>query len=96
MENLVYYQLSLSGFKVKVGVLPGSKEIDFIAEKGGEFKYFQVANSLFEGKTIEREFGNLLTISDNYEKFVVTYKDSTPAFKGIKTLNLREFLSYKF
>ena len=97
MENLIFNYLLASGFKVNVGNLTGGKEIDFVAEKDGETKYFQVARSLLEEKTIEREFGNLLSIPDNYEKFVVTYKESAPvSFNGIKTLNLREFLTHEF
>jgi predicted AAA+ superfamily ATPase len=48
------------------------KEIDFIAERHGEKMYLQVALQLKEEKTIEREFGNLLAIKDNYPKKVIT------------------------
>ena len=93
MENLVYNHLKLSGYNVKVGRFTDGREIDFIAEKNGEIQYFQVATSLIEEKTIEREFGNLLDIPDNYGKYVITYRDSAPvSYKGIKSLNLREFL----
>lgn len=93
MENLVYKHLEIRGYKVKIGNLSGGREIDFIAEKDGETKYFQVATTLIEDKTLEREFGNLLAISDNYEKYVITFRDSAPStYKGIKTLNLQEFL----
>lgn len=93
MENLVYNHLSIMGYKVKVGSLTGGKEIDFIAEKDGEIKYFQVATTLMEEKTIEREYGNLLAINDNYEKVVITFKDVPPvSYKGIKTVSLHDFL----
>lgn len=93
MENLVYNHLTSFGYKVTIGSLPKGKEIDFIAEKNGEIKYFQVATSILEEKTIEREYGNLLGIHDNYEKTVITFQ-APPAFsyKGIRTIALNEFL----
>lgn len=43
--------------------------------------------------TAEREYGNLASISDNYEKIVVKYRDSFPnTFEGIHTMTLMEFL----
>lgn len=93
MENAVYNQLRIQGYDVKTGVLNGGKEIDFVAEKDGERKYIQVAMTVADKATAEREYGNLTSIPDNYEKIVVTYRDSFPnTFKGIKTMTLREFL----
>ena len=72
----------------------GNKEIDFIANKNNEKVYIQVAYLLESDKTIEREFGNLLAIDDNYPKYVVSMDDfSSPnTYKGIKHLTLSEFL----
>ncbi len=94
MENAVYNHLKVQGYDVKTGVLNGGKEIDFVAEKDGERKYVQVAMTVSEKATAEREYGNLTSISDNYEKIVVTYRDSFPnTFEGIRTMTLREFLT---
>ena len=71
LENLVYNHLLYKGYEVKVGYY-GDKEIDFIAEKKGEKLYIQVALKIDCEKTIEREFGNLLKIQDNYPKMVIT------------------------
>ena len=93
LENAVYNQLTATGHKVKVGVGEKDREIDFVAEKDGEIKYIQVALSLARDKTMEREFGNLEAIKDNYEKLVITYRDSYPnSHNGIKAISLREFL----
>lgn len=92
MENAVYNHLVFCGYLVKVGIL-GDKEIDFIAEKNGEKLYVQVALSLDAEKTMEREFGNLLAIEDNYPKMVVTMDVFDGAsFQGVKALDLRSFL----
>lgn len=92
MENAVYNHLRVRGYDVKTGVLTGGKEIDFVAEKDGERIYVQVAMTVSDKATAEREYGNLAEIPDNYEKMVVTYKESYPnTFRGIKTMTLREF-----
>ena len=82
------------GYSVKIGVL-GNKEIDFIAEKKGEKIYVQACYLLQEESTIEREFGNLLAIRDNYPKYVVSMDElyGFNTYQGIKHLHLREFLS---
>ena len=93
IENLVYNKLISDDFSVSVGVLLKDKEIDFIAEKGGERKYIQVALRVDDKSTAEREFGNLRDIPDNYEKLIVTLRDSAPnSLNGIKMISLREFL----
>lgn len=93
MENAVYNHLMILGYEVKTGVLAGGKEIDFVAEKDGENLYAQVAMTVTDEATAEREYGNLAGIPDNYEKIVVTYRDSFPnTVNGIRTLSLREFL----
>lgn len=93
MENVVYNHLIAEGYSVKVGVLSQDKEIDFIAERDNELRYVQVALTLTDEKTIDREFGNLARIPDNYEKTVVTLKDSAHnTYNGIRLMSLREFL----
>ena len=94
MENVVYLHLIRNGYKVFVGFLDG-KEIDFMAEKKGERLYIQVAYMLTDQATIDREFGNLLSIKDQYPKLVVTLDEIAAAstYKGIRQVHLREFLS---
>ncbi len=93
MENAVFNHLLFKNNEVKVGVLHEA-EIDFIAQKEGEKHYYQVALSIHETQTIEREFGNLKKIKDNYPKTVITYdvfKGNT--MEGIKCEDLKSFLS---
>lgn len=92
MENVVYNHLLFKGHKVQVGI-QGNKEVDFIAEKGGEKMYVQVALSILEPDTMNREFGNLMNIPDNYPKKVVTMQAfSGNTVEGIETQDLRSFL----
>ena len=94
MENVVYLHLKRNNFNVFVGRI-GDKEIDFMTERQGERLYLQVSYMLSDQKTIDSEFGNLLSIDDNYPKYVVTMDEisSGTNFKGIRCVHLREFLS---
>jgi hypothetical protein len=92
IESLVYGYLIESGFRVYVGKLD-DKEIDFIASKGENKIYVQVALNVAEEKTFEREFGNLLLIKDNHKKYVVTLDEyASGNHKGIIHVSLRNFL----
>lgn len=96
MENAVYNHLLIKGYTVHVGIM-GPNEIDFVAEKRGEKLYVQVALTLNEEKTIEREFGNLLKIKDNYPKMLITMDSfSGNTVEGIIALDLRSFLNDKW
>lgn len=93
MENLVFSRLKYLGYKVTVGQI-GKNEIDFVAEKDNNKAYFQVAYLLTSKKVIEREFGNLLKIKDNYPKYVISMDEYAKGdFKGVKHLNLIDFLN---
>ena len=93
IENAVYLHLKNLGYKVMIGTLPDG-EIDFVVEKGGSTIYIQVAYLLASEQTIEREFGNLLAIHDNYPKYVVSMDSIvTPrTYEGIIHLSLHQFL----
>lgn len=93
IENLVYLHLKHSGYSVSVGMI-GSKEIDFVAEKDHERIYIQVVYLLSQPQTIEREFGNLLQIKDNYPKYVVSYDsfEIPNSWLGVQHLRLIDFL----
>jgi len=90
-ENLVYNQLVFEDYEVFIGK-HNDREIDFVARKGSETKYIQVAYQLPDEKVREREFGNLLKIEDNYEKIVVSADEFALDFKGVKHLHIRQFL----
>ncbi len=92
LENVVFSHLKHLGYHVNVGALK-DREIDFIAQKGNETVYLQVAYMITDQKVREREFGNLELIKDNYPKYVVSLDPvSIGSQKGIKHINLREFL----
>ncbi len=83
LENLVYLELCRAGYKVYVGTLR-DKEIDFVAIKDERVIYLQCAYLLVDQETLQREYGPLENIRDNYEKIVVSMDDVTlPSKEGI-------------
>ena len=93
LENVVCNHLITCGYDVKVGTL-ATEEIDFVCTRNGETLYVQVAIELSRLETIEREFGNLLRIKDNYPKIVVSGERSFEnSYEGIEHIYIRDFLS---
>jgi len=92
LENAVYMHLVRQNYKVFVGQMK-SQEIDFIAEKVGQKIYIQVAYKLSLQQTIDREFGNLLMLKDNFPKIVVTMDELAGIdYQGIKHIHILDFL----
>jgi len=92
LENIVYLELLSRGYKVNIGKL-NELEIDFIATRSNQQIYLQVAYLLADTKTIDREFGPLEKINDNYPKIVLSldkFLDNNR--NGIKWYNLIDFL----
>ena len=91
IENVVFNELVARGYEVYIGKLnPG--EIDFIASKSGERKYFQVAYLLSDNKVEEREFGALKKIGDNYPKYVISLDKMNFSQNGIIHKNIVDWL----
>jgi len=92
LENIVFLELKRRGYKVFIGKTDNA-EIDFVAEKKELKIYIQVAYKIENQQTIDREFGNLLTIKDQYPKYVVTmdnfWKDS---INGVEHIHISDFL----
>jgi len=96
LENLVFKHLLYCQYKIYIGQM-GDNEIDFVAEKNNKTIYVQVAYMLTEPKTYDREFGNLLTIPDNFPKYVVSMdKFAGEQYKGIQHLHIVDFLATDF
>ncbi|MFV0506133.1 MAG: ATP-binding protein [Bacteroidales bacterium] len=73
-ENLIYLQLRTAGYNVYVGMMRNG-EVDFVAKKGREVIYVQVAYTIADEETARREYASLLSISDNHRKIVVSLDD---------------------
>lgn len=96
LENVVYNHLKVNDYEIHIGQIQ-LKEIDFVATKGGQTLYIQVCYLLSNQEVIDREFGNLLQIKDNYPKYVVSMDEFAPKnIQGVEHLHLREFLMLDF
>jgi len=107
LENIVYLELLRRGYRVSVGNVKTkfvktvgknerkTIEVDFVAQKPGEeIEYYQVAlYALASEETLIRELASLEEISDNYPKFLLTMDPGNGTNKGIKRLNVLEWLA---
>lgn len=91
LENVVFNELSSRGYEVFVGKLPKG-EIDFVAVKGQEKEYYQVAYYLYDQSVVEREFGAFRKIEDNYPKYVISMDKMDFSQDGIIHKNAVKFL----
>jgi len=95
LENLVYLELRRNGYHVYVGVLP-NKEVDFVAQKSDRVLYIQTTYLMVDEQTIQREYAALESISDNYEKVIVSMDDlvfsNNKGIKHLQVWNLSEIL----
>lgn len=92
IENVVYFELLRRGYDVTIGKI-GQREIDFIATRADDKKYFQVTASMNDPATAERELAPLRSVDDNYEKIVLSLDE--PPFgddRGIKLIGLVPWL----
>jgi len=92
LENVIYLELVRRGYNVYVGRL-GELEVDFVAVGPEGNRYYQVAATVRDQATLERELRPLRKIDDHYPKFLITRdNDPTADFDGIKQINAIDFL----
>ncbi len=92
LENIVYLELLRRDYRVNIGK-SNDYEVDFVAENPHTIKYYQVTQSLTNEEVKSRELRSLESISDNYEKIILTM-DTTinNDYNGIKVLNIIDWL----
>lgn len=92
LENVVYLELLRRGNKIWTGT-SRNNEVDFVCKtKTGDIEYYQIAWQMTNDTTVEREFGALERISDNYPKFLLTTDGFTQDRSGVKHLNVFNWL----
>jgi len=92
LENVVYLELLRRGSKIWTGTSRNS-EVDFVCKTPtGDIEYYQVAWQMTNETTIEREFGALEKINDNYPKFLLTTDGFTQDRNGVRHLNVFNWL----
>ena len=92
LENVVYLELCRRGYAVHIGKTDGG-EIDFVASRQNEKLYVQVTQMIRSESTEKREYDRLLSIRDNYPKYVLLTDDFAGGnYQGIKTMHIADFL----
>ncbi len=92
IENTLYNELCSRGYSVCVGKLD-TKEIDFVATKADQKLYIQATTAIKSTDTEKREYENLLSIHDNYPKYVLRLDEfANGNHEGILTMNVIDFL----
>ena len=92
LETVVYLELLRRGGEIYVGKFEDG-EIDFIFRKGEDIRYYQVSSSLADPAVLSREVKPLLSLPDNYQKFIITGDTVyAPDYQGIHVVNIIDFL----
>jgi len=92
LENIVYTYLSAKGYKVSVGRI-GALECDFITRIQDEYRYVQVAMTIMEQNTENREYAPFAKIRDNYPKYLLTMDTLLQKRDGVIHQNITDFIS---
>ena len=95
IENILYNEMTARGYKVQIGKV-GNAEIDFIGTKMGKKIYLQATYLLSSEEAVDREFGNLKAVRDNFPKYVVGMDPqwkSRDHVDGVVYRDLAEFLT---
>jgi predicted AAA+ superfamily ATPase len=92
LENVVFLELRRREYEVSVGKV-GAAEVDFVAVKDGSPEYYQVALTVRDQTTLERELEPLDAISDHNPKYLITLDDDPPAsYNGIRQVYALDWL----
>lgn len=90
LEGIVYMTLLRKGYEVNTGVLHNG-EVDFVASSGRRILYVQVAYSVEDQSTAEREYGAFRSIRGEGEKLLVTMdEEAFPMRDGVRHVSAWE------
>ena len=92
LENIVYFELLRRGGEVFTGKNK-EKEIDFMVQKSNnEREYYQVAYTVSNERTLNREIQAFKNINDNYPKYLLTLDFDNSSVNGIRKVNVIDWL----
>ena len=91
LENIIFLELKRKGYRIYIGK-NDSTEVDFVVETEDEYIYIQVALSVRDEQTLQRELKSLESISNHYKKYIITLDYDTNNYNGIKQISAIDFL----
>jgi predicted AAA+ superfamily ATPase len=92
LENVVYFELLRRGGMVYAGRTENN-EVDFVVMKArGGREYYQVAYTVNDEKTLNRELSSLRKVRDAYPKYLLTTDFDNTNIDGIQKLNVVDWL----
>ena len=91
LENIVYNELVFMGYDLSVYNV-NRKEIDFLAAKDGKELVIQVAYSVAEDATYEREFAPFNAIDNSRQKILITADEHDFSTSTVRHITLKDFL----
>lgn len=91
LENVVYNELVFMGYSLSVMNING-KEIDFLAAKNNKEYLVQVAYSVAENSTYEREFAPFATTDNSRKKILITNDENDFSTSSVQHIRLKDFL----
>ncbi len=92
LENVIFLELKRRGYKIYIGK-NDSTEVDFVVETENDLIYIQVALSVREQNTLDRELNSLKNIPDHFRKYIITLDYDTNIYNGIKQISAMDFLT---
>lgn len=92
LENAVFNELLFLGYTVSVYDSNG-REIDFLAERDGKRCFVQVALTVADEKTWEREFGAFRGVDTLERKILITNDELDYSTSTVEHVRLKDFLA---
>lgn len=95
LENIVYLELLRRGNRVNIGKL-AEKEVDFVSNNVDGICYYQVAATVMDENTLDRELAPLRKIPDHHPKYLLTLDDiiTNANHDGIRQINVLNWLLF--
>jgi uncharacterized protein len=92
LENVVYFELARRTGEVYAGKSDAG-EVDFVAKyPDGKMEYYQVAFSVSDEKTLQRELSSLQRIHNSNPKFLLTMDYDTANIEGVQKVNIVDWI----
>ena len=91
LENIVYNELVYRGYEVEVFNMD-KKEIDFRCHKQGKIFYIQVAYSVSNDSTYDREMNAFASLDNSHQKILITTDQIDYSTSTVRHIKFEDFL----